>query len=317
MNKKISKFCLGTWSLGGTNKGASSYGKIDKKRVIQILNNSYENGINTFDTASVYGNSEKILGQFIKDKRDKIIVASKVGCSSFFKSLDFKKSSIRKNLNLSLKNLNTDYIDICQLYNPNPEDKNLFGAIEILNKFKKEGKIKHIGISLQSPSDYLKLRKFIKPYMIQCNFNMLDQRLINQKILNILKKDNVKIFVRTVLNFGFFTNKFINQKKINFKKNDHRSRWDKTQIKLWQDYTKKIAKKINLKIEDTAIRFVLGNKNIDTAIIGVMNTTQLKNILNNQNLRVLNLREIKHIKKIYSKFENRRLIKPKVPMKSR
>ena len=132
MIKNISKFCLGTWSLGGATRGASSYGKITNKEVEKILNISFENGINIYDTASVYGNSEKILGKFIKDKRNKVKIATKVGCTSYFKNTNFKRKTIINNIDLSLKNLKTDYIDVCQLYNPNPLDKDVLKGFEFL-----------------------------------------------------------------------------------------------------------------------------------------------------------------------------------------
>tara|TARA_B100001175_G_C19424112_1_gene597658 strand:- start:250 stop:1203 length:954 start_codon:yes stop_codon:yes gene_type:complete len=317
MIKDISKFCLGTWSLGGATKGASSYGKISEKLVEKILDLSFEKGINTFDTASVYGKSEKLLGKFIKNKRDKIKIASKIGCTSYFKKINFEKKTILHNLELSLRNLKTDYIDICQLYNPNPQDKKLLSAIEYLQELKKKGKIKYLGVSLQNPSDYLYLRKNFKFDMIQCNFNMLDQRLLENKILKKMTIDKVSIFVRTVLNFGFFTESIINKKKISFKKNDHRSRWNKSQVENWHVFSKKIADNFDLNIEDLAIRFIMSQKLINSVIIGVMNIDQLNKLTKLNNLKSLKDRDLRIINNIYKLYEKNRLLKPKIPMKSR
>lgn len=317
MIKNISKFCLGTWSLGGTTRGASSYGKITNKEVEKILNLSFENGINIYDTASVYGKSEKILGKFIRDKRDKIKIATKVGCISYFKNINFKKKTIIDNINLSLKNLKTDYIDVCQLYNPNPLDKDVLKGFELLKKIQLKGKIKNIGVSLQNPNDYIELRKKIHVDMIQCNFNMLDQRILNNDIINFMKKDNVTIFARTVLNFGFFTENFIRKKKIFFKKSDHRSRWNINQINNWKKFSKNISDNFKQKIEDIAIRFIFSHKHINSAIIGVMNKKQLLNIVSQKNLIPLNKRDLKIINEIYDEFEKSRMNKPKIPMKNR
>ena len=317
MIKNISNFCLGTWSLGGATRGASSYGKIKDKIVENILNLSFESGINTFDTASVYGKSEKLLGKFIHDKRESIKVATKVGCNSYFKKIDFKKKTIERNIHLSLKNLKTDYLDICQLYNPNPKDSKLLSAFEYLQKLRLNGKIKYLGASLQNPNDYLELRKNFKFDMIQCNFNMLDQRLLEDKIIRNMRKDKVTIFVRTVLNFGLFTESFINKKKIIFKKNDHRSRWDKFQIQNWQKYAKLISSNFNYKIEDLAIKFIFSHKSINSAIIGVMNTDQLRNIIKKKNRKPLRKKDLDIIRDIYNLFEKNRLQKPRIPMKNR
>ncbi len=317
MIKNISKFCLGTWSLGGPTRGASSYGKIDNKVVEDILNLSFENGINTYDTANVYGNSEKILGKFIKNKRERIKIATKVGCTSYFKNINFKKKTILNNIELSLKNLKTDYIDICQLYNPNPLDAKLLSAVEFLKKLQLKGKIRYLGVSLQNPNDYIELRKNFKFDMVQCNFNMLDQRILKNNINEYMKKDNVSLFVRTVLNFGFFTESFINKKRIIFKKNDHRSRWNKIQIQNWQKFSKKISYRFDTKIEDLAIRFIFSHKFINSAIIGVMNTNQLTNMIKKINIKPLKKKDLKIINDIYNLFEENRLKKPKIPMKNR
>lgn len=317
MIKNISKFCLGTWSLGGATRGASSYGKITNKEVEDILNLSFENGINIYDTASVYGKSEKILGKFIKDKRNKVKIATKVGCVSYFKNINFKRKTIINNIDLSLKNLRTDYIDVCQLYNPNPLDKDILKGFELLKKIQSKGKIKNIGISLQNPMDYIELRKKFDVDMIQCNFNMLDQRIFDNNIINYLKKDNVTIFARTVLNFGFFTENFIKKKRIFFKKSDHRSRWNKNQINNWKRFSKNISENFKQKIEDIAIRFIFSHKHINSAIIGVMNKKQLLNIINRKNLKPLNKKELLLINRIYNEFEQNRLNKPKIPMKIR
>ncbi len=317
MIKNISKFCLGTWSLGGATRGASSYGKIKNIEVEKILNMSFENGINIYDTASVYGNSEKILGNFIKDKRNKVKIATKVGCTSYFKNINFKRKTIINNIDISLKNLKTDYIDVCQLYNPNPLDKDVLKGFELLKKIQSKGKIKNIGISLQNPMDYLELRKKIDVDMIQCNFNMLDQRILSNNIINFMKKDKITIFARTVLNFGFFTENFIKKKRVFFKKSDHRSRWNKNQINNWKRFSKNISENFKQKIEKIAIRFIFSHKYINSAIIGVMNKKQLMNIVDQKNLKPLNKRELYIINRIYNEFEKNRINKPKIPMKSR
>ena len=164
----------------------------------------------------VYGNSEKILGKFIKDKRNKVKIATKVGCTSYFKNTNFKRKTIINNIDLSFKNLKTDYIDVCQLYNPNPLDKDVLKGFEFLKKIQLKGKIKNIGISLQNPMDYLELRKKLDVDMIQCNFNMLDQRILNNNIINYIEKDKNNCIRKN--SFGFFTESFIKKKSFFLKK---------------------------------------------------------------------------------------------------
>ena len=89
---RLSKICLGTWSLGGNKKHNFSYGHMNENRAYEILNYAYNKGINFFDTANVYGDAEKRLGKFFKNERDKVFIATKVGCTSFNKKLDFSRN---------------------------------------------------------------------------------------------------------------------------------------------------------------------------------------------------------------------------------
>ena len=68
--KKVSNLCLGTWSLGKNDKKFNSYG-ILKEKPESILRYAYKKKINFFDTANVYGNSEKLLGKVFKKKKKK------------------------------------------------------------------------------------------------------------------------------------------------------------------------------------------------------------------------------------------------------
>ena len=82
---------MGTWSLSGKKSNIKSYEKLNEKKIYSILEKALEKKINFFDTASVYGLSEQYLGNFINKIRDKVIIASKVGCESFEKKLNFRK----------------------------------------------------------------------------------------------------------------------------------------------------------------------------------------------------------------------------------
>lgn len=310
----VSKYCLGTWSLGSNREKNISYGAISDSKVNKILEYSYDKGINFFDTANVYGDSEKKIGNYFHKKRDKVFFATKVGCISFKEKLNFSKKIIQSQINNSLKNLKSDYIDIVQLYNPYFNDSNLKYAIEYLDNLKNKKIINFIGISLGQPSDYIKLRSFYKFSSIQCNFNILDQRVLNNKINKIIKKDKVKIFARTILNFGIFTNEFLMKKIIKFNKSDHRFYWDLKQIKLWIKYIKKIKLISDRPIENTCYKFCNSFK-IDSLIIGANNLNHLNTALNKDNDIKMKSNELKNIFKIYKKYSKNKITKPKIGMK--
>ena len=265
--QKLSKYCLGTWSLGGQFKNNLSYGDIGEIESHKLLKYAFSRGINFFDTANVYGSAEKRLGDVFKNIRKKVFIANKVGCVSFQKKLNFSTMIIKKQLDQSIKNLNTNYLDLVQLYDPDPNDKNLKQCVNYLHRKKEEGVIRFIGISLRQPEDYIQLRKLYNFDAVQCNFNVLDQRVLNHEILKLMRKDKIKIFARTILNFGIFTDQFVNKKKVKFKKNDHRYKWNIKQILLWQEHIKKLKDVSNRPIESTCYRFC-NSFNMSALIIG-------------------------------------------------
>ena len=104
---KVSQLCLGTMMFGGQTNEADS---------ISIMDYAFDYGINFFDTANVYnqGESERIVGKGLKGKRDKIILATKVSGAMGNNPNDqgLSRRNIISAIDLSLKRLDTDYIDI-------------------------------------------------------------------------------------------------------------------------------------------------------------------------------------------------------------
>jgi aryl-alcohol dehydrogenase-like predicted oxidoreductase len=314
LNKKnVSSLCLGTWALGGNSKNLKAYGNL-KEKPENILKYSFKKKINFFDTANVYGNSEKLIGNVFNKKRNSIFIASKVGCISFNKKLDFSKISIEKQIKKILNNLQTDYIDLIQLYGPPKKISIIKNCLDLLSYLRKKKIIRYVGISLKSPSDYLYFRKFYKFDVIQFNFNILDHRVLEKKLWQSIKKDNVVVLPRTILNFGIFTEKFINS-KLKFSKKDHRNKWNKRQVNRWVVYSKKIRLLLKKDIEDICYRFCknFGFKNI---IIGATEKKHVDQSLKSFGKSKLKNKELKVILKLYDKYCKSIIIKPDYRMKS-
>ena len=313
-NIKVSKLCLGTWALGGKKYNNVAYGDISYKRCEEILNYSINKKVNFFDTANVYGDAEYKLGKILKNFREDIFIGTKVGCVSFKKKLNFSKSNIINQINNTLKNLKSDYIDMVQLYGPSIGDEKINEAFDTLNSFRERKKIRYIGISLRNPKDYLFFRKKISTDFVQCNFNLLDNRLLEKSLFEKINKDRTNIYIRTILNFGIFTEEFLNSRK-KFKKNDHRSTWNYEQILKWIDAVNKIKKISNRKIEDTAYRFC-NSFNFSGLIIGANKINHIKTALKKSNQKKLTKNELDKIISIRKDFEKKLFVKPKYKMKS-
>lgn len=121
--------------------GALPIQRRNMEDAVKILRKAYDNGIDYFDTARVYTDSEEKIGNALSDVRDKIYIASKT------EALEPEK--MRKDLETTLKNLKTDYLDLYQLHNPAccPKPGDGTGLYEELLKAKEEGKIRHIGFT--------------------------------------------------------------------------------------------------------------------------------------------------------------------------
>ena len=107
------------------------------------MRHAYDNGINLFDTANAYTNSEERIGIALHDVRDKIIICTKTAV--------FSPDKVMENIENSLRMLKTDYIDVLQMHNPNVVPRpNQDGVYECLLHAKEQGKIRFIGITQHS-----------------------------------------------------------------------------------------------------------------------------------------------------------------------
>lgn len=137
------KVTLGTTGIT-TNKnafGALPIQRISDEKAVYLLRKAYENGITFFDTARLYSDSEHKVGLAFKGMRDKVFLATKTGAAD--------AEGFWKDLETSLENLQTDYIDIYQFHNPAfcPKPGDESGLYDAALDAKRQGKIRHIGIT--------------------------------------------------------------------------------------------------------------------------------------------------------------------------
>ena len=120
--------------------------KIDAEGTRVLISELVKNGVNFIDTARGYTVSEEYLGFALEGVRDKFVIATK--------SMARNKEGMAKDIDISLKNLRTSYIDLYQVHNPTAKDLEAVlapgGALEALFEAKEQGKIGHIGITLHS-----------------------------------------------------------------------------------------------------------------------------------------------------------------------
>ena len=121
--------------------GALPIQRISKDDAVKLLRRAYEGGIHFFDTARAYTDSEEKVGAAFSHMRDKVYISTKTAAQN--------AEQFWKDLETSLTKLNTDYIDLYQFHNPAfcPKPDDGTGLYEAMLEAKKQGKIRHIGIT--------------------------------------------------------------------------------------------------------------------------------------------------------------------------
>lgn len=196
---RVSAISLGTWAFAGR----LNWGTQERNDSIATLNSAFDAGINFFDTAEIYGNglAEQLIGEALHNRRDKIVIATKVSPENC------EPSELRTSCERSLRNLRTDYIDLYQIHYPNlsiPFD-DTFATLETL---KQEGKIIEYGVSnFGCKSLQQILEKQYVPVSNQLAYSLLF-RAIEYEILPLCLQYSISILCFSPLMHGLLTGKF-------------------------------------------------------------------------------------------------------------
>jgi aryl-alcohol dehydrogenase-like predicted oxidoreductase len=272
---RVSEIGFGAWGIGGNAKGAVAYGPADEDESRQALLQAVETGINFFDTSDFYGfgHSEEVLGRALRPVRSKVAIATKVGFLNAAGDQDFSPIHIERSLEASLRRLQTDYVDLYQLHSP-PLGllKSDSGIVSALERLKAAGRIRAFGLSLRTPDDGLAAVRELGFDCLQVNFNLLDQRAVENGLFDLCAQRNVGVIVRTPLVFGFLTGRY--SAAADFDPSDHRRRWRPEQLERWATAHHLFAALIDAKRGETpsqfALRFCLSFDCVSTAIPGML-----------------------------------------------
>ena len=154
---KVSEISFGTWAIGGT------WGTVDDRESLAALNRALDLGVNFFDTADVYGDgrSERLLAQLRKDRPDEFYIATKAG-----RRLDphiaggYNRQNLTAFVERSLKNLETEALDLLQLHCPPTEVYYMPEVFGVLDDLIKAGKLHFYGVSVEKVEQALKAIEF-------------------------------------------------------------------------------------------------------------------------------------------------------------
>jgi aryl-alcohol dehydrogenase-like predicted oxidoreductase len=312
----VSAISLGTWQVGGKWGDDFSHANADA-----ILNKAVDSGINFIDTADVYsdGESEKAVGRLIKNRKEKIYVATKCGRQiQPHVNAGYKVDVLRKFVENSLTNMALETIDLIQLHCPPTEVYYRSEIFELFDKLKQEGKIQNLGVSVEKVEEALKAIEYDNVTTVQIIFNMFRQRPAQLFFSEAMKK-NVGIIVRVPLASGLLTGKF--SAATNFTEGDHRQfnrngeAFDKGETFSGIDYATGLAAVEVLKqifpgqtnLAPIALKWILQFNAVSCIIPGASNAAQLDSNINAFSVPDFTATQLQAVQEVYEKF-----IKPSV-----
>lgn len=215
----VSELSLGTWQVGGVWGTGFDHDSAQK-----LLHAAYEEGVNFFDTADVYeaGESERAVGRFLTSvgDKDRLFVATKCGKQiEPFVNEGFTPEVLRGYVEDSLERLGVECIDLIQLHCPPTEvyyRPEIFGLFE---RLKEEGKIKHLGVSVEKVEEAVKAIQFDNVTTVQIIYNMFRRRP-EDYFFDMAAEKNIGVIVRVPLASGLLSGKM--SAESTFNPGDHR-----------------------------------------------------------------------------------------------
>jgi aryl-alcohol dehydrogenase-like predicted oxidoreductase len=190
---KVSRVAIGTWAIGGW-----MWGGTDETESIATIRTAVEHGINVIDTAPVYGfgRSEEIVGKAIAhgELRSNLIIATKAGLEwqGDRVSRNASRARIMREIEDSLRRLQTDYIDVYQVHWPDPLVK-IEETAEAMYTLYKQGKIRAIGVSNFSVDQIVRFRSVAPLHVLQPPYNLFE-RGIEADLMPYCRDNKIAMF---------------------------------------------------------------------------------------------------------------------------
>lgn len=228
-NVDVSTVSLGTWAYGGPKKVNTRpvgwYGA-NERLALRSIHEAAAQGINHWDTADVYGDgrAEQLIGQCWKEiPRDRVFLASKVGWAPGEYGHAYDPRQIRQQLESSLRHLRTECIDLYYLHHCDfgAGDEYLDGAIECLDQFRDEGKIRFIGLSDWKSEKILRYAGKVDPDVVQSYRNVVDDTYESSGLKGWVEQNDAGTVFFSPLKHGLLLGTF--EGPVTFGEGDHRN----------------------------------------------------------------------------------------------
>ncbi|HEY7217930.1 MAG TPA: aldo/keto reductase [Candidatus Binatia bacterium] len=268
----------------GTMVHAGHFGAMKDSESLDAIETALDLGVNFIDTSDAYGAgySETLLGNALKGKRHKVILATKGGNVMVGPNRGkriFDPEYISRVMGESLQRLQTDYIDLYQLHNPTIEVIERGAVWEVLERAKQAGKIRHYGVSINTMEEGIAAVKDGRAETIQVEYNLLAQEP-REKIFPPAEQANVAVIARMPLKRGILTGKMTTADEARFQGEDVRARTFKGEA-----FAKELAKAEQLRflvhgpvknLCQAAIAFCIAHPAVRVVIPGARNAEQMR-----------------------------------------
>lgn len=320
-NMMVGEIGIGCWAIGGSaiNLGmAAGWDGIKDDEAKKGLLAAIDMGANLFDTADVYGlgHSERLIGWMLEKakrertiKREDLVITTKVGYFRGCAPHGFDCLHMRHQLEMSLKNLKTDFIDIYFIHHLDfgPDDKYLMGAIDNMNMFREKGLIRFIGLrgphkfslhrklkqeSLNGRYErFIELIEMINPDVISVRYNMISPTYDKPEndIFKWAENRDTGILIYKSLGQGLLLDKYDPDNPPIFSMGDHRNRktWFKEKgLRILRSRLSEIRGKFYCKttknLVQLAIKYCLSRSKTACVLVGFRNPGQLRESLSTE-----------------------------------
>jgi len=280
---EVTEIGLGLWAAGGGDWGAAD-SRADAA-ALTAIETALDAGVTFFDTADVYGpgHSEILLGKAMRGRRDRFVVATKIGWQGFdganrcsrYKTVAQLIAGVETNL----QRLQTDYVDVIQSH-IDFRESTMEVFLEAFEKLQTAGKVRTFGVS---SSDFEYIRAFSQNQ--KCATLQIDYSILNRtpeaEILDYCKAQGIGVIVRGALAMGLLTGKFFASTR--FPDDDFRQKW-LTDPAQNATFKKDLAKVQALQplvrpgrtLAQAALKFVLKHDAITTVIPGARTAAQVQ-----------------------------------------
>ena len=305
----VSEVGFGVWTVS-----TGWWGEVDEARSVKLLRLAHEKGINYFDTADTYGSGlgETLLRDAFGHMRDEVVISTKIGYDFYNHTArrgqqerpqDWSEDFIRFAFEQSLRRLGTDYVDFLQLHNTKTDAVENDTLFELMEEFKREGKVRSYGIALGPKIGWLEegVRAMRERDLdgLQMIYNLLEQDP-GRSLIEAARETNTSLVVRVPHSSGMLEGKYTEE--TTFANNDHR----RHRPKEWLLEGLKKVEQLNFLTESgertlgqAALKFILASPEISSTLPNIYDEEQLEEFAAAPGAPDFTEDELAHVEELY------------------